>query len=86
MESKVFLFFSNLILKICEWFDESSCGKVYNRFCRWLSLEFENSRIGRFFENKGENAVFKNSILGKIVSLPSRILLFLQEKLKREQK
>ena len=81
MESKVFLFFSNLILKICEWFDESLCGKVYNRFCRWLSLEFENSRIGRFFENKGESELFKNSILGKIVSLPSCILMFLQEKL-----
>ncbi len=81
MESKVFLFFSKLIEKICQWFDESLCGKAYNRFCKWLSLEFSKSHIGKFFENKGESEIFKNSILGKIVSIPSRILLFLQDKL-----
>lgn len=81
MESKVFLFFSALVSKIVNWFDESLCGKAYNRFCRWLSKEFQNSRLGKFFDGEKKSEVFENSILGKIVAIPSKILLFLQNKL-----
>ncbi len=81
MESRVFKFFASFFSKLLNCFDESFCGKAYNRFCKKLSDEYNESRISKFFECGKRRDVFRNSFFGKICILPETILLFLQKKL-----
>ena len=66
MESRVFKFFASFFSKLLNCLDESFCGKVYNRFCKKLSDEYNESRISKFFECGKRRDVFRNSFFGKI--------------------
>lgn len=81
MESRVFSFFAALFSRIAVWFDESACGKYYNKFCAWLNRVYQKSFVSRFFAGPKHRDVFQNSVLGKLFGLPGRFLLFLQNKL-----
>lgn len=82
MESKVFSFFAALFSKIGLWFDESVVGKWYAKLCGACYKAFSESAVGKFFiKDSKRNAVFQNSIFGKLIGLPARILLYLQKKL-----
>ena len=81
MESRVFSFFAAIFTRLAVWFDESLCGKYYNKFCAWCYKVYCDSFISRFFTKTKNKDVFANSILGKLFGLPGRVLLFLQKKL-----
>ena len=82
MESKVFSFLAAIFSRIGIWFNESSIGRFYSKICAWCYQTFSQSVIGRFFIREPKrNEVFANSLFGKVVTLPERILLFLQKKL-----
>ncbi len=82
MESKVVSFFVSVFSRFIAWFDESLCGKLYMRFCAALYRSFQRSFLGRFFcDSKNIKGVFKHSLFGKLLGLPEKFLLFLQEKL-----
>ncbi len=82
MESKILSFFAALFTKVSQWFDESVCGKLYKKICTACYRTFESSTVGKWFcACSGMSSVFSESIVGKIVSIPQKILLFLRGKL-----
>lgn len=81
MGSRVFSFFTAIIAKIALLFDESLCGKCYDRFCAGFYKLYNESFISRFFADSRYSDVLKNSFFGKILNIPEKILLFLQKKL-----
>ena len=82
MESKILSFFAALFTKIVQWFDESACGKLYKRICAAFYRAFANSVAGKWFcGNSKISSVFSESFIGKIVSVPQKVLLFFRRQL-----
>ncbi len=81
MTSKVFAFFKACIVRLLDWFDASMCGKYYNKFSARCHKLYCGSAISRFFHISSSRDYLKNSFFGKLILLPEKILLFLQNRL-----
>lgn len=83
MESRVFSFFAAVFARLAVWFEESVCGKIFDRFCSWCGKVYNDSFVSSFFKDKGERNVYSGSVFGKFVNLPKVFLLFLQKRFSR---
>lgn len=80
MESKVFSFVVSIISRLSEWFNESKCGALSDKFAAMCYRIYSTSAVCRFFRTSKNEGKLQNSFLGKIVGIPAQILMFLQRK------
>ncbi len=82
MNSKVVGIFVKFLSWLNACYQESFFGKAFNKMWKSLGKAFSGSFIYRFFsDDKPEKNIWENSIFGKIINLPKKLLLFLQKKL-----
>ncbi len=80
MESKILSFLAALFTKLIEWFDERVSGKLYKKICTACYRAFQSSRVGKFFQRQSETSrIFSDSLIGKILLLPAKIMLFFRK-------
>ena len=79
MESKVFSFFAALFHKIALWFDESKIGALYDKICKACYRSFSESKLGGFFIHEPKRShTFANSLFGKLIGFPAKLLLWIR--------
>ena len=81
MNNKAALFFASLFAKINTCYEESICGKVFNRIWKALGNAFRGSFIHRFFSEENYEGVWDNSLFGKIINLLPNMFVRIQQKL-----
>ena len=81
MSSKIFSFGRKVLLGLNRWYEASSVAKVFNKVWDTLGQAFRGSFIHNFFLPGKREAIWDNSIFGKVLNLPQKFILFLQRKL-----
>ncbi len=81
MSSKIFSFGRKVLSGLNRWYEASSVAKAFNKVWDTLGQAFHGSFIHRFFLPGKREAIWDNSIFGKILNLPQKFILFLQRKL-----
>ena len=81
MGSKVFSIAGKVLSTLNRWYEASSVAKLFNTIWSVLGNAFCGSFIHRFFSENKRKDIWDNSIFGKIVNLPQKIVIFLQKKL-----
>lgn len=81
MNSRLVLFFTNLFAKLNVCYEESVCGKIFNKIWKALENAFRGSVIHRFFSEDKYKGVWENSIFGKCVNSVQKLFVCIQQKI-----
>ena len=80
MNNKMALFFASLFAKINTCYEESICGKVFNKIWNALGNAFRGSFIHRFFSVEKQEGVWDNSVFGRIINFVPNMFVCIQQK------
>ncbi len=82
MNSRFFSFFAKVFSRLNICFSESKCAKVFYKIWDKIKNAFCGSFFARFFSDTCKyKDVWNESIFGKILNTPKKVLLWLQKKL-----